>query len=69
MYRKLSRIFSFIISDHDSEEFRLTDRFCIENAFKRIEPKKSSRNKIEPQLSFDQYLFCHTNSLHVILIK
>ena len=59
----MSRIFLFILCDHVSDEFRLTDRFCIESAFKKFEPKKMSNYKMSPQISFVKYFHQNLGSM------
>lgn len=49
--RKQSRMFSFILNDHASDEFRLTDRYCIENAFKKFQTKKAFKNRFNTQIT------------------
>lgn len=66
--------FTFILFDQVSDQFRLTDRFCIENSFRKIKKEHATKNKLfEMQLekksshvSMDAYLFAYVNSMNTV---
>lgn len=71
----LFKIFTFILYDHTSDEFRLTDRLCIESTFKKLnkdvtqmidKKKLDLKNQEISLISMDAYLFNYINSLYTM---
>lgn len=64
------KLYTFLLYDHTSDEFRLTDRFCIENSFKKLNDSFKAINNLEEEhlqkernISLDAYLFCYLNGM------
>ena len=70
------KLFTFMLYDHTSDEFRLTDRFCIENSFKMLKKDTTQKNKFfemkfqktneSNNISMDTYLFMYINSMNTM---
>lgn len=67
------KLFTFIIYDHTGDEFRLTDRFCIENTFKHLKNDTLQKNnqfekrlKSGMDLTIDNYIFTYINSQNIM---
>ena len=68
------KLFTFILLDQISDQFRLTDRFCIENSFKKTKKENVTKNKLfemklwqkKLSVSMDAYLFAYINSMNTI---
>ena len=70
----LLKMFTFILYDFTSDEFRLTDRFCVENSFKKLQKTHMKKNKLfemkeangKLSISIDTYIFTYINSLNTM---